>query len=312
MDRFTVRFWGVRGSLATAGPEFVTVGGNTSCVEVRAGDEIIILDAGTGLFRLGQNLGPSVRATFLLSHLHWDHIQGFPFFQPAYQPGNVFVLYGPSEDGSALAAAFARQMDPPHFPVGLDALAAELEFRAIQPGQEIQIGPARVRAAALNHPQGCLGYRISVGDASVVYATDTERQEPGAADGALLDLVWRADLLIYDAQYTDDEYAGRGGPPRKGWGHSTVSDACRIAHAGGVAQLALFHHDPTHTDGLVEEIVRDARTLFPNALAASEGLLVNLTQRTDCSRRSSRPESVAIGSNTLEATDMACAPPSLR
>jgi phosphoribosyl 1,2-cyclic phosphodiesterase len=308
MDRFTVRFWGVRGSLATAGADFVGVGGNTSCVEVRVGAEIIILDAGTGVFPLGQSLGADVRATFLLSHLHWDHIQGFPFFRPAYVAGNAFTLYGPSTDGRALATAFERQMAAPHFPVGLDVLAAHLDFRAIRSGDEIRIGPARVRAAALNHPQGCLGYRISVDDASLVYATDTEPRESGRVDGALLELVRGTDLLIFDAQYTDDEYVGRTGPPRKGWGHSTITEACRVARAGDVRQLALFHHDPTHDDARMDEILRGARTLFLNTITAREGVVLRLDHDAERSRRrASRHATSPTAADTLEASDMACA-----
>jgi len=273
---FTVRFWGVRGSLATGGSSFADVGGNTSCVEVRVGDETIILDAGTGLLRLGEAWGAQARATFFVSHYHWDHIQGFPFFRPAYLPENNFTLYGPSTEGESLEAALVRQMKPPHFPVPLEAMRARLEFRTIQPGEEVAVGPARVRAAALNHPQGCLGYRISAGGWCVVYATDTEHLAPGVADPGTFELARGADLLIYDAQYTDDEYDGRNGLPRHGWGHSTVSEACRLARSAGVKQLALFHHDPSHDDRFVERLAAAARDLFPNVLVAREGLTVNL------------------------------------
>ena len=178
-DRFTVRFWGVRGSVATAGPEFASVGGNTSCVEIRAGEEIVILDAGTGLFPLGQTLVTPTRATFLFSHVHWDHIQGFPLFRPAYQSGNRFTLYGPGDGELGVEAALHRQMQPPHFPVSLAAMQAELDFRSIRPGDEIQIGRVSVRTVALHHPQGCMGYRIGLGRHGIVYATDTEQLEGG-------------------------------------------------------------------------------------------------------------------------------------
>jgi phosphoribosyl 1,2-cyclic phosphodiesterase len=276
MNPFTVRFWGVRGSIANGGAEFAGVGGNTSCVEVRAGNELIILDSGTGVRALGQTLGADTRATFLFSHLHWDHIQGFPFFTPAYVPGNTFTLYGPGESGADLLAAMTRQMQPPNFPVTLKAMGAQLDFRTVKPGAEFEVGPARVRVAALNHPQGCLGYRISVGGTSVVYATDTEHPAPGVIDPGVLDLARGADLLIYDSQYTDDEYEGRCGPPRKGWGHSTIREACGLAEAAGVKRLALFHHDPSHDDRFVERKVGEARGWFPNVGAAREGMTVNL------------------------------------
>ncbi len=273
-NRFEVRFWGVRGSIATGGPSFARVGGNTSCVELRIGDETIILDAGTGLLPLGQGWGARTRATFFFSHFHWDHLQGFPFFAPAYLPGNTFTLY--ASCAVDLRASLDRQMQPPNFPVTLAAMSAQLECRSIRPSEEIQIGVARIRAAALNHPQGCLGFRISVGESSVVYATDTEPAPPGALEPALLDLAHDATLLIHDAQYTDDEYAGYGGPAREGWGHSTVTEACRVAHAAGVAQLALFHHDPAHDDVFIQRLEDMARRHFRTAFAAREGMCVDL------------------------------------
>jgi phosphoribosyl 1,2-cyclic phosphodiesterase len=271
---FTVRFWGVRGSLPAAGPQFAGVGGNTSCVEVRAGDELIILDAGTGLFPLAESLTRPVRATFLFSHFHWDHIQGFPMFRPAYEPGNAFVLYGPGPGG--VESALRRQMQAPHFPVPLDALRADLDFRTIEPGQDIRVGAATVRAAMLNHPQGCLGYRISYGGTSVVYATDNEQLGGGLLNPSLIDVARDAQLLILDAQYTDDEYHGRCGPERHGWGHSTITEACRVATSAGVEQLALFHHDPSHTDDHISANLRKARSRFPNVIAACEGQSVDL------------------------------------
>lgn len=271
---FEVCFWGVRGSLAGGGQDFAAVGGNTSCVEVRAGDELIVLDAGTGLFRLSETLAEPVRATFLISHYHWDHIQGFPLFRPGYHPDNRFDIYGPGDSAATVARAFDDQMRPPHFPVALSAMGAQLEFHGVRPGDELTLGAVRVRTAALNHPLGCLGYRIDFGGASVVYATDTEHPEHGALDPAVLELARDADLLIYDAQFTDQEYLGVGGPCRKGWGHSTVTAACHVARAAGVRQLALFHHDPTHRDDRIAAIVREAQALFRNAVAAHEGLRI--------------------------------------
>ena len=183
----------------------------------------------------------------LFRHLHWDHIQGFPFFRPAYVAGNTFTLYGPGEGGAAaLRASLECQMQPPNFPVTLSAMESRIEFRSIRAGDELCLGPARISAAALNHPQGCLGYRISVGTSTLVYATDTEAVVPGGVDPVVLALARDADLLIHDAQYTEDEYYGTGAPARRGWGHSTITSACRLARAAGVKQLALFHHDPAH------------------------------------------------------------------
>ncbi len=275
-SQFFVRFWGVRGSVATPGRRFAEVGGNTSCVEVRAGDQIIIFDAGTGVVPLGHTWDEGTTATFLFSHLHWDHLQGFPFFRPAYVAANAFTLYGPGDQGAELRASLDRHMRPPNFPVTLAALKARLDFRAIRAGDEIQVGPACIRTAALNHPQGCLGFRIDVGGASVVYATDTEQLMPGVLDPSLLEFAEGADLLIHDAQYTDEEYDGRYGPARRGWGHSTVIAACRLACAAGVKQLALFHHDPSHDDGFMEQLVDEVRAVFGNVVAAREGMLLQL------------------------------------
>ncbi|HXU71161.1 MAG TPA: MBL fold metallo-hydrolase [Polyangia bacterium] len=274
-----VRFWGVRGSIAAAGPETAQVGGNTSCVEVRVdaadghGETLLILDAGTGLRRLGESLRAPVDAHLFLSHLHWDHIQGFPFFGPAYAPGNKLTLHAPERcapDGHVRAALDA-QMRAPHFPVGLDAMRASLSFRAVAAGAQLAIGPATVQAAAAKHPNGCLAYRVSAGGRSVVYATDTEHDGSGGIDRDLLELARGADVLVYDAQYTAEEYAGK-----RGWGHSTAEEGARLAEAAGVGQLVLYHHDPTHDDWQIARIEAATRARFPNTVAAREGLVLTL------------------------------------
>jgi phosphoribosyl 1,2-cyclic phosphodiesterase len=290
-----VRFWGVRGSIASAGREHAHVGGNTSCVEVRIGggaaagsgaaaargaggaDTLIVLDAGTGLRALGERLrgGGPVEAHILLSHFHWDHIQGFPFFAPAYAPENRLRLYGPERCtvGGDVRTALAAQMRAPHFPVGLEAMRAQLSFRAVAAGAEFGVGDARVRTAAGRHPNGVLAYRISAGGRSVVYATDTEHDPGGALDGELLELARGADVLIYDAQYTAAEY-----PARRGWGHSTPDEGARLAEAAGVGQLVLFHHDPGHDDWELAGIEAATRGLFAQTLAAREGLTLRLPE----------------------------------
>jgi phosphoribosyl 1,2-cyclic phosphodiesterase len=291
-----VKFWGVRGSIASAGAHTAQVGGNTSCVEVRLGqldapDTLVILDAGTGLRALGDRLqrgGGPVHAHLLLSHFHWDHIQGFPFFGPAFDPQNQIDVYGPErcaqsippQKGSrgSIRAAFEAQMSAPHFPVGLDVMRARLSFRGVAAGAELAVGPGRVRAGSARHPNGCLAYRIEHAGRSVVYATDTEHDaHTGQIDPALRELAAGADLLIYDAQYTTDEYHGRaGGMPRIGWGHSTAEEGARLAEASGVGQLVLFHHDPSHDDWAVARIEAEARTRFPRTVAAREGLALEL------------------------------------
>jgi phosphoribosyl 1,2-cyclic phosphodiesterase len=288
--RVEVRFWGVRGSVATGGPSFAEVGSNTSCVEIRAGEERIILDAGTGLVQLGRTLTAPAAATILITHFHWDHIQGFPLFQPGYDPRNSFDVYGPGRNEHGVEAALRRQMERPHFPVPLEAMRARLTFHSLEPGQEFRVGQATVTTALLNHPQPCLGYRITIDGISIVYATDTEQLTDGSLNPKVLRLAKEADLLIYDAQYSEDEYCGRCGPDRIGWGHSTIPEACRTAHAAGVKRLALFHHDPCHDDLHVARLAREAQSLFPDSFAAREGSSLELTREpSDRSRRTTDP-----------------------
>jgi phosphoribosyl 1,2-cyclic phosphodiesterase len=263
-----------------SGPEFATVGGNTTCVEIEAGGERLILDAGTGLRALGAKLttearllGRHVEATLLFSHLHWDHIQGFPFFTPAFAPSTRLELFGPTDEGGVtIEDALRRQMQPPLFPVGLDAMAAAKSFRAIGDGDELQIGAFKVRTRALPHPQGTIGFRIEHGGRSVCFATDTEHPADGSIAEPLLDLARGADLFICDAQYTEAEYDGRDGfgPCRRGWGHSTFVAATKAARAAGAKRLILTHHDPSHDDAMIARIESEARTLFSASSAARE------------------------------------------
>ena len=270
-----VTFWGVRGSIACSGPHVAEVGGNTPCVEVRAQGHRLILDGGTGLRGLGQRMaaepGP-LRAHMLFSHQHWDHIQGFPFFRPAFVPGAELHMYGPvAEDGlTTLRDTLRAQMTSPCFPVPFGALAAELRFETVRDSDDLQLGPFEVQMRALVHPQGSLGYRIEVGGRKLCFATDTEHPSEGL-DEALLDLAREVDVLIYDAMYTTDEYEGRNGPCRKGWGHSTTDAAVQIARASGAKRLFLFHHDPGHNDRFIDRMERDARTGFERTWAAREG-----------------------------------------
>ena len=281
-----IRFWGVRGSIASAGASTAVVGGNTSCVEVRAGGEHLVLDAGTGLRALGDSLmkgGEPVNVALLVSHFHWDHIQGLPFFAPAYVAGNRVTVWGSSSDGSGggVREAFAAQMRPPHFPVGLDAMRAALDFRAVTAGERFAIGEVSVTTAPAHHPGGCLAFRIEHGGRSLVYATDTEHHEDGALDENLRALADGADLLIYDAQYTPAEYRGEGrGPSRRGWGHSTAEQGIRLARAAGVGRLLLFHHDPSHDDAEVARIEAEGRAEWPALEAAREGRELVLEPRT--------------------------------
>jgi phosphoribosyl 1,2-cyclic phosphodiesterase len=268
-----IRFWGVRGSCASAGHDTAEVGGNTSCVEVYTKGTRIVLDAGTGLRALGAQLmahGGAQDVHLLLSHFHWDHIQGFPFFTPAYVKGNCIDVYGPERAaGRDVRAALDAQMRAPHFPVGLEAMRAELGFHPVPAGAAFRLGPVAVTTAAANHPGGCLAYRLESGGRSVVYATDTEHHD--GLDSGLVELARGCDVLIYDAQYTDEEYA-----TKRGWGHSTPNEAVRLAQAAGAGQLVLFHHDPAHDDDAIARMEKAARALFPTATAAREGLEIIL------------------------------------
>lgn len=267
----SLRFWGVRGSIATPGADTARVGGNTSCVELRAGATRIALDAGTGLRGYGNALAREGvgDVTLLLSHLHWDHIQGIPFFAPLYQPGaRVHVVSG-TASGSA-EAALRAQMQPPGFPVDLSEVPAHLSFMGARERQRVVVGEAEVYAVRGNHPDPVYAWRIEHGGRSVVYATDTEHYR--CVDPRLLSLARGADVLIYDAQYLPEEYAGAAGPSRVGWGHSTWEAAVELAMAADVGELLLFHHDPCRDDEAVMAVEALARARFTNTTAASEGM----------------------------------------
>lgn len=260
----TIRFWGVRGSIASPGAHTVRTGGNTPCVEVRCGERTIVLDAGTGLRSLGERMLAEGRteATVLLSHLHWDHIQGLPFFLPAWLGGHRLTFAGMP----GLREALDAQMQPPCFPVRLSDMSAALEFCEID---ALRLGDVTVRAAKLNHPGGVLGYRIEHAGTSVVYATDTEHYS--CPDPHLVALAKDADVLIYDAMYTEAEYAGRVGPSKVGWGHSTWEAGVAVADAANVGRLVLFHHDPQRSDDAIDALEREAATRRPGTVAAREG-----------------------------------------
>lgn len=273
-----ITFWGVRGSIPTPGPETVEVGGNTSCVEVRAGKALLIFDGGTGLRILGKRLSREMPATahLFFSHVHWDHIQGFPFFDPAFVPGNTIHLYGGTKVSGTLEQTLAGQMENPNFPIHLTDMGARMIFHDIDEATAVHVEDASVTAAPGNHPNGAWAYRVEHEGKSCVYATDTEHY--AEVDRNLVALSKGADVLIYDAQYTPEEYdgtAGRGGP-KIGWGHSTFQEGVKLAKAAGVKKLVLYHHDPMQTDADVAEKERRAQALFPNCEAAREGLAIEI------------------------------------
>jgi phosphoribosyl 1,2-cyclic phosphodiesterase len=272
-----ITFWGVRGSIPTPGPATVKIGGNTSCVEVRAGKAILIFDGGTGLRLLGKKLQKEMPLTayMFFSHVHWDHIQGFPFFEPAFVPGNVFHLYGGNNVSRTLEETLAGQMDHPNFPVHLGTMAAQMKFLDMAEGVPVDIddgegGKVRVTSAAGNHPQGVFAFRVEHHGKAIVYATDTEHYE-GRIDQKLVDLSRGASALIYDSQYTPEEYGSK-----KGWGHSTFEEGAKIATLAGVGRLVLFHHDPTQSDAAVLDKETRARAVFGDVVAAYEGLTLEV------------------------------------
>jgi phosphoribosyl 1,2-cyclic phosphodiesterase/CheY-like chemotaxis protein len=295
-----VRFWGVRGSIPTPGPSTIFYGGNTSCVEVRADGELIVLDAGTGIRSLGNQLekefkDKALSLTLLLTHTHWDHIQGFPFFLPAYNPKNHLRILGYEGATNSLAETLSGQMESPYFPVGLEEVPANIKVEELKE-MDFQVGRIRVKAWFVNHPGICVGYRLETSAGSVVYVPDVEpfhrlRSQPASEepegqasvefarheDRKLVEFVDNADILIMDSQYDAAEYQAH-----LGWGHACVDDVVSLAVLGRVKQLFLFHHDPGHDDETVSRLVAHARQLVldqgaeTHVEAATEGAEVAL------------------------------------
>lgn len=276
-NQFTVHFWGVRGSIACPGSETVRYGGNTPCIEMRVGGERLIFDGGTGLRVLGLSLLSQmpVKASMFFTHSHWDHIQGFPFFVPAFIKNNRFHIHGAvAPNGATIEQRLNDQMLHPNFPVPLQIMGAQLEFHDIKIGEVVQIGEVKVENALLNHPGEAVGYRVSWRGYVAAYITDTEHF-PDRLDENVLWLARDADVMIYDATYTDDEY-NSATSSKVGWGHSTWQEAVKVAKAANVKRLVIFHHDPLHNDDFLDRIGEQAAQLFPNSLMAREGLSIQL------------------------------------
>ncbi len=273
MHGLEVRFWGVRGSVPSPGADTAIVGGNTSCVEISLGAERLILDAGTGLRLLGDRLlreGAHLQAPIrlLLSHVHWDHVMGLPFFAPLYMLGaQIELATGPTS--APLRDVLGRLMSAPCFPIDFGSLPSQIVCHDLGARRRFASGPFEVTVAPLSHPDPVYAYRIDAGGRSVVYATDTEHGD--VIDERLVELCRGADVLIYDAQYLPEEF-----PAKKGWGHSTYLAGAEIAAAAGVQTLALFHHDPRRSDDEVKALVRRARQVFPHTVAAREGMSLAL------------------------------------
>jgi phosphoribosyl 1,2-cyclic phosphodiesterase len=296
-----VRFWGTRGSVPTPGPTTVRYGGNTACVELRTdAGTVFIFDSGTGIRELGLDLARNdgrLAAHLMLGHTHWDHISGFPFFSPVFVPGNRLVIYGARDLDRSLRDVLAGQMHYTYFPVPLGDLRADIDFVELEEG-EIRICDAVVRTHYLNHTAVCMGYRVEADGVSVAYVTDHEpyglliggagMQEPSigrglrggfihGGDRRLIDFVRGVDLLIQDAQYTPQEY-----PQRRGWGHGSTDYVTDVAVEAGVRRVALFHHEPTHSDDDLDRMVDSARARAAEVdsqveiFAAAEGQTIDI------------------------------------
>jgi phosphoribosyl 1,2-cyclic phosphodiesterase len=273
-------FWGVRGSTPTVDPATWRFGGNTPCLDLVAPDGTqFILDCGTGLRMLGNRWGTEdsprpAQTHIFVTHYHWDHIQGLPFFSPLYVEKNEFQFYSFRSKflgRDSLRQVFETQMALPYFPVDFSAMSARRKFREVEGGETLHVGENKITTRWLNHPQGCLGFRIETAAGILAYATDNEPGDP-ALDLNLRELAADADIFINDAQFTPAQLA----TTRKGWGHSTWKEGVKIAREVNAKTLVLFHHDPDSTDRVVDGILRQAREELDSVFAASEGMVITL------------------------------------
>jgi phosphoribosyl 1,2-cyclic phosphodiesterase len=269
---YSVRFWGVRGSIACPGPDTVRYGGNTSCVEIRCGTHLMVFDGGTGLRLLGNELirgGQPADLDLFYSHTHFDHICGLPFFAPCYDRQSKIRIWAGHLNGKGIEAVLNNMMIAPLFPIPMGIFTAKIEFIDFTAGQVLVPQPGiRLSTGPLNHPNDATGYRIEYGGKIVAYITDTEHR-PDALDPNVLKLIDRADVMIYDASYTDAEYLDH-----RDWGHSTWEEGVRLANAAGVKTLVIYHHDPGHDDDFMDQVAADAAIARPGTIVAQEGLVL--------------------------------------
>ncbi len=280
-----IRFWGVRGSVPSPGPDTVRYGGNTTCVEVRRGNDLIILDAGTGLRRLGQALmakkadSRRLNLNLLITHTHWDHIQGLPFFAPLYEARWRLRIFGYEGARKSLVAALTGQMESTYFPVPFSRLPGNINIQELDKF-DFRLGEFQISALRANHPGVCVGYRLTTPEGKIAFFPDTEPRQ-GGDDREMIEFVRGADVLILDSQYDSAEYRRH-----TGWGHGCVVDSVRLAIQAGVKRLVLFHHDPDHDDRKLDALLKHARELVTQAgsklkvEAAREGRSIKLAAKT--------------------------------
>jgi phosphoribosyl 1,2-cyclic phosphodiesterase len=275
-----VKFWGVRGSIPTPGAGTVRYGGNTSCVEVHVGGQIIILDAGTGLRPLGSALlakfnGQPMNLTLLLTHTHWDHIQGLPFFGPIYNSRCRLKIWGCEGARKGLTGILTGQMESTYFPVSFNTLPSNIEIHELKK-YDFKIGPIRVRAFRANHPGVCVGYKLFTPRGTIAYFPDNESRV-GGPDREMIEFLRGTDVLILDSQYDSVEYKQHAG-----WGHGCVDDSVELALRANVKRLFLFHHEPDHSDKQMDALLKHARKLVTKQKvklqvdAAREGMVIEL------------------------------------
>jgi len=274
-EAFSVTFWGVRGSIAAPGPSTQRYGGNTPCLEITCGERTIVVDAGTGLRPLGAklaSLGGGQELDVLFTHTHMDHFVGLPFFAPAYHPENIIRFWaGHLRPERTLREACEHLMSAPLFPVPPDVFQADVSFIDFDPGSTLTpTADIHIETAPLDHPGRATGYRVEFGGRSIAVVTDTAHV-PGKPNEGALKLMRDTDIVVYDAMFTEPEFA-----ERPDWGHSTWNEGVKLAEMAGAKQLVVFHHDPGRTDDAMDEIMREAAAARPGTIAAIEGETLSL------------------------------------
>lgn len=275
-SEFVVRFWGVRGSIPSPGKDTVRYGGNTSCVEMQVAGKRLIFDGGTGLRMLAKSLEPSqpIEAYWFFTHYHWDHIQGVPFFTPAFVEGNTLHIHGAAPEGTSMADHFCKRVLHTDSPVPTKALKADLKYYDLVCGDSMQLDDITIETTPLNHPNGAMGYRVTWQGHSAFYCTDTEHFAD-RIDENVLHLAREADVVIYDAMYTDEEYHSPKSP-KVGWGHSTWQEGVKAAKEAGAKRLAIFHHEPGHNDDFLDNLEVEVKNSFEGGFLAREGMSVRI------------------------------------